>query len=258
MYGKIDLMSAVKSQTKPGTWYRIIRAILRPPLMLLTKRDWRGGENLQQPGGAILAMNHMSWFDPLAAAHFCNDNGRPVRFLAKAEIFKIPVLGRMLKSAGQIPVHRGSADASSSLHSAIEAVNNGECVVIYPEGTLTRDPELWPMTAKSGVARIALTTGAPVIPAAQWGPQEVLPPYGSKFPKFFPRKTMHVLAGPAVNLDDLRAKPITAETLKEATARVMSAITDLLAQIRQEQPPATVFDRRIALTKKNQEPKGDA
>jgi len=250
-------MSAVKPQSKPGAWYRIVRGILRPPLMVLTKRDWRGGENLRQPGGIVLALNHMSWFDPLVAAHFCNDNGRPVRFLAKAELFKIPVFGRMLKSAGQIPVHRGTADAAASLHSAIEAVNNGECVVIYPEGTLTRDPNLWPMVAKSGVARIALTTGVPVIPAAQWGPQEVLAPFGSKLPKFFPRKTMCVWAGPAVDLDDLRSQPITAETLKEATARVMAAITELLAQIRKEAPPATVFDRRIALENTAKEAKGD-
>lgn len=251
-------MAQIKPQTKPGAWYQVVKALLRPPLQMLTKRDWRGGENLQQPGGVILAMNHMSWFDPLVAAHFCNDHGRPVRFLAKAEIFKVPVFGKMLKSAGQIPVHRGSADAASSLHSAIAAVNSGECIVIYPEGTLTRDPDLWPMTAKNGVARIALATGAPVIPAAQWGPQEVLSPYGSKFPKFFPRKTMHVWAGPAVNLDDLREQPITSETLREATGRIMKAITDILAQIRDEQPPTTVFDRRVALNKKNTEPKDDA
>jgi 1-acyl-sn-glycerol-3-phosphate acyltransferase len=251
-------MAQLKPQTKPGAWYRVVKALLRPPLQMLTKRDWRGGENLQQPGGVILAMNHMSWFDPLVAAHFCNDQGRPVRFLAKAEIFKVPVFGKMLKSAGQIPVHRGSTDAAASLHSAIAAVNNGECIVIYPEGTLTRDPNLWPMTAKNGVARIALTTGAPVIPAAQWGPQEVLAPYGSKLPKFFPRKTMHVWAGPAVDLDDLRALPITSETLREATERIMQAITQILAQIRQEQPPTTVFDRRVPLNKKTSEPKDDA
>ena len=250
-------MSSQKPQTRPGIWYRIVRAILRPPLMVLTKRDWRGGEYLREPGGAILAMNHLSWFDPFTAAHFCNDNGRPVHFLAKAELFKIPVVGRMLKSAGQIPVHRGSTTAASSLNSAIAAVNAGECVVIYPEGTLTRDPNLWPMTAKSGVARIALETGAPVIPAAQWGPQKVLAPYGSKFPKLLPRKTMQILAGPAVNLDDLRNVPITAEVLKEATSRVMSAITELLAQIRDEQPPAEPLDRRVALAKKAQ-PKEDA
>jgi 1-acyl-sn-glycerol-3-phosphate acyltransferase len=251
-------MGQLKPQTKPGAWYRVVKAILRPPLQLLTKRDWRGGENLHTSGGVILAMNHMSWFDPLVAAHFCNDNGRPVRFLAKAEIFKIPVLGKMLKSAGQIPVQRGSADAASSLHSAIDAVNHGECVVIYPEGTLTRDPNFWPMTAKSGVARIALTTGAPVIPAAQWGPQEVLSPYGSKLPKFFPRKTMHVWAGPAVNLDDLRSQPITAQTLRVATERIMQAITDLLAEIRGEQPPTSALDRRVALKKPSSETKDEA
>ena len=251
-------MTAVKPQSKPGVWYRIVRGILRPPLVILTKRDWRGGEHLQQPGGAILAMNHLSWFDPLVAAHFCNDNGRPTRFLAKAELFKVPVLGKILKSAGQIPVHRGTADAASSLYSAIEAVNNGECVVIYPEGTLTRDPNLWPMVAKSGVARIALTTGAPVIPAAQWGPQHVLAPYGSKLPKLLPRKTMQVWAGPAVNLDDLRDQPINAEILRTATTRIMTAMTELLAEIRGEQPPATPFDRRVTLTQDDKQPKGDA
>jgi 1-acyl-sn-glycerol-3-phosphate acyltransferase len=195
-------------------------------------------------------MNHLSWYDPLVAAHFVNDNGRPVRFLAKAEIFKIPVLGAILKSAGQIPVQRGNSDAAAgSLRAAFSAIEDKQCVVIYPEGTLTRDPQLWPMTAKTGAARIALTTGAPVIPAAQWGPQEVLSPY-SKRPKFFPRKTMHVWAGPEVDLDDLRALPVSAATLREATERIMRDITKILATQRDEVPPAVPLDRRIALQKK--------
>ncbi|NBU32233.1 MAG: 1-acyl-sn-glycerol-3-phosphate acyltransferase [Actinobacteria bacterium] len=251
-------MSKTKPQSKPGAWYQVVKALLRPPLQLLTKRDWRGGENLQRPGGAILAMNHLSWFDPFAAAHFCNDQGRPVRFLAKAEIFKIPVIGKILKSAGQIPVHRGSVDAASSLHSAIAAVNQGECIIIYPEGTLTRDPNLWPMTAKNGVARIALATRAPVIPAAQWGPEKVLAPQGGKLPKFFPRKTMRILAGPPVDLSDLLDQPVTAENLKLATERIMAAITELLSELRNEPPPTTVFDRRVALNKKPSDEKGEA
>ena len=105
------------------------------------------------------------------------------------------------------------------------------------------------MTAKTGVARIALTTGAPVIPAAQWGPQEVLMPY-SKVPKFFPRKTMHVWAGEPVDLDDLRTLPITVATLREATERIMGEITKILAEQRQELPPAQPLDRREALKKK--------
>jgi 1-acyl-sn-glycerol-3-phosphate acyltransferase len=170
--------------------------------------------------------------------------------MAKAEIFKIPVLGSILRNAGQIPVQRGSSDAAAgSLREAFTAIENGQCIVIYPEGTLTRDPNLWPMTAKTGAARIALMTGAPVIPAAQWGPQEVLAPY-SKRPKFFPRKTMHVWAGPEVDLDDLRALPVSAATLREATERIMRDITKILATQRDEVPPAVPLDRRIALEKK--------
>ena len=165
---------------------------------------------------------------------------------AKAEVFKVPLLGPLLRSAGQIPVQRGTSAAVGSLHSAIEAVNSGECVVIYPEGTLTRDPQLWPMSAKNGVARIALTTGAPVIPAAQWGPQEVIPPYRKSI-KLLPRKTMHVWAGPPVDLDDLRGQPLTGDVLTEATARIMTAITAILADIRGEQPPAAPLDRTTVI-----------
>jgi 1-acyl-sn-glycerol-3-phosphate acyltransferase len=243
-------MSKFPAQSPRGFWYRFICAVLRPLLLAATARDWRGGQYLRIDRGIVVAMNHLSWYDPLVAAHFVNDNGRPVRFLAKAEIFKIPVLGAILKSAGQIPVQRGNSDAAAgSLRAAFAAIEDKQCVVIYPEGTLTRDPKLWPMTAKTGAARIALTTGAPVIPAAQWGPQEVLAPY-SKRPKFFPRKTMHVWAGPEVDLDDLRALPVSAATLREATERIMRDITKILATQRDEAPPAVPLDRRIALEKK--------
>jgi len=225
-------LAKVLKPKSAGIWYRIIAGLIRPWLVLFTKRDWRGGEQLHRKGGVVLAMNHLSWFDPFVAGHFCHDNGRQVRFLAKAEVFKIPGLGAILKSAGQIPVKRKDSEAAAgSLLVAMEAVRKGQCIVIYPEGTLTRDPELWPMSAKTGAARIALTTGAPVIPAAQWGPQDVLAPYGKVF-KLFPRKTMKVWAGPPVDLTDLIDKPITASTLREATDRIMRDITALLAEQR--------------------------
>ena len=243
-------MSKFPAQSARGFWYRLIAVILRPILLAATARDWRGGEFLRVDRGIVVAMNHLSWYDPVVAAHFVNDNGRPVRFLAKVEVFKIPLLGSILKSAGQIPVQRGNSDAAAgSLRQAFSAIEDKQCVVIYPEGTLTRDPNLWPMTAKTGAARIALMTGAPVIPAAQWGPQEVLAPY-SKRPRFFPRKTMHVWAGPPVDLDDLRALPVTAATLRDATERIMLAITKILAEQRGEVPPTQPLDRRIALQKK--------
>ncbi len=243
-------MSKFPAQSPRGFWYWLIAGILRPILRAATARDWRGGQYLRVDRGIVVAMNHLSWYDPLVAAHFVNDNGRPVRFLAKVEVFNIPLLGLILKSAGQIPVQRGNSDAAAgSLRAAFCAIEDNQCVVIYPEGTLTRDPNLWPMTAKTGAARIALMTGAPVIPAAQWGPQEVLAPY-SKRPHFFPRKTMHVWAGPAVDLADLRALPVSAATLREATERIMRDITKILAEQRGEVPPAVPLDRRIALQKK--------
>ena len=243
-------MRKFPAQSPRGFWYRFISGILRPLLLAATSRDWRGGHYLRVDRGIVVAMNHLSWYDPLVAAHFVNDNGRPVRFLAKAEIFKVPLLGAILKSAGQIPVQRGNSDAAAgSLRAAFTAIEDNQCVVIYPEGTLTRDPQLWPMTAKTGAARIALMTGAPVIPAAQWGPQEVIAPYGKRI-SLFPRKTMHVWAGPEVDLDDLRALPVTATTLREATERIMRDITDILAQQRGEVPPATPLDRRTVLPKK--------
>lgn len=243
-------MSKFPAQSPSGFWYRFIAGILRPILLAATGRDWRGGQYLRIDGGIVVAMNHLSWYDPLVAAHFVNDNGRPVRFLAKVEVFKIPLLGALLKSAGQIPVQRGNSDAAAgSLRAAFSAIEDKQCVVIYPEGTLTRDPQLWPMTAKTGAARIALMTGAPVIPAAQWGPQEVLAPYSKRL-RLFPRKTMHVWAGPEVDLDDLRALPVSAATLREATERIMRDITKILATQRDEVPPAVPLDRRIALQKK--------
>jgi len=230
-------MSRQTFQTPRGFWYRVLEIVLRPLLLAITKRDWRGGEYLQKPGGIVVAMNHLSYFDPIVAAHFCHANGRPPRFMAKAELFKVPVIGTLLRGARQIPVHRGSADASTSLNSAMDAVKRGECIVVYPEGTITNDEDLWPMTGKTGVARIALKTGCPVIPVAQWGPQEVINPR-TKSIRPLPRKTMHVWAGPAVDLDDLREQPMTATVLREATSRIMQAITDLLAQQRGEVPPS--------------------
>ena len=149
----------------------------------------------------------------------------------------------IITGAGQIPVYRETVDAAASVREAISAVEKGECVVVYPEGTISRDPDLWPMTGKTGAARIALATGAPVIPVAQWGAQDVIGPYKAEF-RAFPRKTMHVWAGPAVDLDDLRDRPVDTAVLAEATSRIMAAITAILEEIRGEQAPAERFDLR--------------
>ena len=128
-----------------------------------------------------------------------------------------------MRKLGQIPVHRGTTDAAKALHEAEEALTqHGAAVIFYPEGTCTRDPNLWPMVAKTGVARLALRTGAPVIPVAHWGEQHLLP-YGTAKLRLFPRTPVEA-AGPLVDLSRYR-EPLTATTLREATAEIMTAIT---------------------------------
>jgi 1-acyl-sn-glycerol-3-phosphate acyltransferase len=219
------------------SWYGFGVTVLWPPLQVMTKRDWRGTEHLGQPGeGRILAANHISWFDPFVLCHFINDNGRSVRILAKASLFDVPFGGAVLRGTQQIPVHRNTGDAAAAVDAAVEAVESGECLLLYPEGTITRDPDLWPMTGKTGAARIALRTRKPVIPVAQWGAQEVMGPYQLQA-RVLPRKTMRVAAGPPVELSDLYGEEPTPEVLEVATNRIMDAITEQLAGLREEDPP---------------------
>lgn len=231
---------------EPKGWaFAICVFILEPLLNALTKPRWSGGEHLPAKGGCVVAANHVSHLDPLTFAHFVYAWGRIVRFLAKAEVFDIPVAGRIVRGAQQIPVYRMTTDASHSFSAAVEAVERGECVIVYPEGTITRQPDQWPMTGKTGAARIALSAGVPVIPVAQWGANHILPPY-AKRPRLFPRKTVWAKAGPPVALDDLRGQPLTPAVLREATDRIMDDITRLLEDIRGEQAPAERFDPKKA------------
>ena len=223
--------------------YRNVARVVRPVLFASTRPDWRGTEHLPAEGGFIAAANHMTNVDPLTFAHFLYDNGFAPKVLAKSSLFGVPVVGPVLRATGQIPVYRNTVDAGKSLGAAVEAIAAGECVAVFPEGTLTREPDLWPMAGKTGVARLALTTRAPVIPVAQWGPHELLGRY-AKLPRPIPRKRVTVVAGPQVDLDDLYGRPQEATVLREATERVMVAITGLLEEIRGEQAPAERFVMR--------------
>jgi 1-acyl-sn-glycerol-3-phosphate acyltransferase len=156
-------------------------------------------------------------------------------------VFEVKVIGPLLFKFGQLPVYRGRGDAGLVLKAAEEALRAGACVIVYPEGTASRDPDLWPMVGKTGAARLALTTGAPVIPIAHWGAQEILP-YGTKKPHLFPRKTVRMAAGPPVDLSAYQGQRLGASTLRAATADIMADITALLAKIRQETPPAAPWD----------------
>lgn len=236
-------MASVGRDGKLGWGYRVAAFVLLPLMNHLTRQDWRGTEHLRTGTGIVVSGNHLSYFDPLTSAHalYCND--RPPRFLGKDSVFRIPVIGAIIRNAGQIPVYRESEDAARALREGVAAAQRGECVLVYPEGTLTRDPGLWPMDGKSGAVRIALAAGVPLIPFAQWGPQEVLAPYGKRL-RLLPRKVMHVRFGPPLDLEDLRGRPVDEldpATLAAATERLMDAITGLLAQIREEAPPAERF-----------------
>ena len=235
----------------PG-WRLISKIILRPLIPALMKIDGRGRENFPATGGMILAANHLSYFDVLALSLFADRAGRYPVFLAKSSLFSIKVLGPILRKLGQLPVYRGQADAALVLRDAEQGLRDGASILFYPESTVTRDPDLWPMAAKSGVARLALATGVPVIPAAHWGAQRILP-YGSVIPKIIPRKRVQILTGPPVDLSEFQDQPITPAVLREATAKIMADITGLLAEIRHEEPPATVFHPAVARRQERQE-----
>lgn len=231
------------SPSRSNLAYRNVARIVRTFLFATTRPDWHGAEHLPTEGGFIAVANHVTEVDPLTFAHYLWDHGHVPRILAKSSLFTVPVVGPALRATGQIPVHRETVAAGDSLRSAVEAVEQGECVAVFPEGTLTRDPDLWPMVGRTGVARLALTTRAPVVPVAQWGPQDLLARYG-KLLKPFPRKKVTVVAGPPVDLSDLYGRPQDTATLREATERVMAAITALLEPIRGEQAPAERYDVR--------------
>ena len=235
-------MRAAPGRTMPPA-YRFARAVLRPLVALITVRTWSGGENLPAAGGFIAVSNHVTNFDPLTFAHYLVDHDVPVKFLTKAELFRVPVVGPLIRATGQIIVHRGTARASESLREARAALERGECIGVYPEGTLTLDPAGWPMTGKTGAARLALETGAPVIPIAQWGAQRIIPRFFAA-PVTVRPQPVAVTALPAVDLADLTGRPLTPELLREATERIMRDLTDGVARLRGEEPPARVWDRR--------------
>ena len=222
------------------TAVRTLNALFGP----FIRKDWRGQENIPQTGGAIFVVNHISNIDPILVGLYLAYSGRWPRFLAKGSLFGIPALGWALRSAGQIPVQRNSRAASLAIRAARGALEEGRAVVIYPEATISLDPELWPMEGRMGAARIALDTGCPVIPIGQWGAEEIM--WGKKvhFPKLLPRKTVRMLAGPQVPLDDLHGQPRTSRNLMAATDRIMDAIESLVAELRQAVPPTQRYDPR--------------
>jgi 1-acyl-sn-glycerol-3-phosphate acyltransferase len=225
----------------PG-WRRFTKIILPPLIRGMMKRD-TSGQSYFPHGGMIVAGNHLSYADWPAMALFCYEAGHYPVFTIKSPVFDVKIIGPLMRKLGQLPVYRGRADAALVLKEAEQQIAHGACVIFYPEGTASRDPDHWPMVARTGVARLALSTGAPVIPVACWGAQVILP-YGDKRPRLFPRKTVKIAAGPPVDLSAFAGRPLTSDTLRRATDAIMADITRLLAGLRGEQPPAVPYDPR--------------
>lgn len=221
--------------------FKLGTKILIPLFRLFMKRDWRGMENIPQTGRAIVASNHLSYLDVLVLTDLLFTNGRAPRYLGKAGVFRVPIIGKIVLAAGQIPVERESSDARKAVDHAKILLEKGHLLGVYPEGTLTRDQNLWPMIAKTGCARLALATDTAVIPIAQWGSQKILPRYTNRV-HLLPRKTIQMRVGRPVDLSPWKGKHEDPQALIEATAEIMRAITVMLEEMRGEERPAVIFD----------------
>lgn len=201
-------------------------------------------ERIPQRGAYIIAPNHYSEIDPVIVGMMLYRAGRIPSFLAKASLFKIPVVGWFLRRSGQVPVERAgvaAALASSPFAGARELVEKQRIVIVYPEGTLTRDPDMWPMRGKTGAARIALEQGIPVIPVAHWGTQALMGRYAKKI-SLFRRHPIDFAIGEPVDLSEFEGKHIDQPLLAAATEKIMAAITAQLETLRGEKAPEHRWD----------------
>jgi putative phosphoserine phosphatase / 1-acylglycerol-3-phosphate O-acyltransferase len=204
--------------------YDLVKPLNRPELFPYARFDIAGTEHIPSTGPAIVVANHRSYFDAAAVGMAVMRAGRKPRSLAKKEIFDAPLLGQLAKIFGQIKVDRGRA-GGQALDQAILALRGGEVVVLMPQGTIPRgraffNPQL---VGKSGAARLAAATGAPVIPMGVWGTEKVWP-RSSRLPNvtnlLHPPKVLVRVGPPVAGLDGLNARA--------ATQRIMAAIMDLL------------------------------
>jgi 1-acyl-sn-glycerol-3-phosphate acyltransferase len=222
---------------KLGFAWGVTMAVLYGPFSLLVRSRYRHLDRLPQDGPAIIVVNHVSHVDPFLVAKMIIDGARRPRFLAKDTIFEVFAVGAAMRSMGHIPVKRGTADARQSFAAAVDALHAGGMIVLHPEGTVTRDPDGWPMNGKTGAARLAmLTPGVPVIPVAQWGVQKQIDLYRKKI-KLIPRPRHVMSVGLPIDLSEFRGKPPNAATLRDVTDVIMRRLREDVAELRGEPAP---------------------
>lgn len=223
---------------RPGI-FMILAGLVLPVWSLMVRYRFTAESQIPKKGSFILAPNHFSEIDPIAMGAAVWHLGRLPRFMAKASLFKVPILGWMLRATGQIPVERAGAGRlaeSNPMTIASSMLKADTALIVYPEGSLTRDPDLWPMRGKTGAVRLALETGLPLYPAAHWGTQHLMPRYGKKIHPF-PRKHITVSVGEPIDLSEFLGKPIDQKIVTKATEKLMQEIAELLGELRGEEPP---------------------
>ena len=213
--------------------FRIAEALGLPPFKLWFNWRFEGLDRIPERGPSLLAANHISYLDPVAHAYFLAERGRRARFLAKSELFDIPVFGAALRNAKQIPVRRDAGDRSP-LERAERALEEGEAVVVYPEGTVTKDPEYLPMRARTGVVRLSIASGVPITPLAIWGAQHVWQKSGPGSLTF--GRPIWVKAGDPIDISAYGEQADDADVLRTLTDDVIEQLRALVIDLRARYP----------------------
>ena len=222
--------------------YLLAKAIVKPWMGLWFRWYLEGLENIPRRGAAILAFNHIAFLDPFASAYAVDLVGRRPRYLAKSELFQDKRVAWILRGAAQIEVRRGTKEAPMALDHAVDALARGELIVVFPEGTITTDPELNPMPAKTGAARLALASGAPLIPCALWGTQNVWPKGYAKH-WWPPRQELAVRVGTPMRVS---GNPQDLSAWERISSDLTEQITLLLATLKPALPDRRRSRRRAA------------
>ncbi|GMA27808.1 lysophospholipid acyltransferase family protein [Arenivirga flava] len=230
-----------RSERLRSPFFWLLAVIVLPIMNLSVRWRIRDAHKLPKQGAFILAPNHLTEIDPVVMGIAMWKMGRVPRFLAKASLFRVPVLGGILRASGQIPVERGAGRGADPLAAAGHLLAKGHAVIVYPEGTLTREPDLWPMRGRAGAVRAALEHGIPIIPVAHWGSQQLMARYGRRI-TLLRRKPVDILVGDPVDLGVEPGTRADRAAVDAGTDRVMHAIAGLLGELRGETPPAELWD----------------
>lgn len=244
----------VPAVSTPALW-RVLLAIDTAVIALTGRLEVTGTIPAELRGRPLLLpSNHIGNLDPLVLVAACRRIGVAPRFMLAGGLLDAPVLGPLLKKSGHLRVDRRAANVGEAMHRSVEALKRGgDPIAVYPEGRISLDPGLWPERAKTGVARIALSSGAAIVPVSQWGAHEAMY-WGNLHPQgwrdFLPyltswwrsvrtRPALKVHFGEPVDLSDL--SEATPGDARRAHERIMRAITAGLVPLRLDEPDLPRF-----------------